>query len=42
MKIKIQIKSVLGDVLFELEKENNTLKHTLIEAVKDKYNLRDA
>ena len=42
MKIKIQIKSVLGDVLFELEKENNTLKHTLIEAVKDKYNLRGA
>ena len=42
MKIKIQIKSVFGDVLFELEKENNTLKHTLIEAVKDKYNLRGA
>ena len=42
MKIKIQIKSVLGDVLFELEKENNTLKHTLIEAVKDKYNLGGA
>ena len=29
MKIKIQIKSVLGEVLFELEKENNTIKETL-------------
>ena len=42
MKIEIQIKSVSGDVLFELEKENNTLKHTLIEAVKNKYYLGDA
>ena len=33
-KIKIQIKSVLGDVLFEYEKENNTIKDTVEEAVR--------
>ena len=27
-KIKIQIKSVFGYVLFEYEKENNTIKET--------------
>ena len=32
--IKIQIKSIWGEVLFEYEKENNTLKDTLIEAIK--------
>ena len=32
--IKIQIKSIWGEVLFEYEKENNTLKDTLEEAVK--------
>ena len=32
--IKIQIKSRFGSVLFEYEKENNTIKDTLIEAVK--------
>ena len=32
--IKIQIKSIWGSVLFEYEKENNTIKDTLIEAVK--------
>ena len=32
--IKIQIKSRWGSVLFEYEKENNTIKDTLIEAVK--------
>lgn len=38
MKIKIQIKHwVTGAVLFEFEKENNTIKDTLIEA-----NLRGA
>ena len=42
MKIKIQIKSVLGKVLFELEKENNTIKETLEQAVKDNANLRNA
>jgi len=30
--IKIQIKSVFGKLLFEHEKENNTIKDTLIEA----------
>ena len=33
-KVKIQIKSVFGNVLFEYEKENNTIKDTLVEAVK--------
>jgi len=42
MKIKIEIKSVLGKVLFELEKEDNTVKKTLIEAVKGDTNLRGA
>ena len=32
--IKIQIKSIWGEVLFEYEKENNTIKATLEEAVK--------
>lgn len=32
MKIKIDIKSVFGDVLFSFEKENNTIKDTLVEA----------
>ena len=34
MKTKIQIKTALGSVLFELEKENNSVKDTLVEAVK--------
>ena len=42
MKIKIQIKSVLGEVLFELEKENNTIKETLEQAVKEYANLEYA
>ena len=37
MKIKIDIKSVFGKVLFSFEKENNTIKDTLVEA-----NLRGA
>ena len=32
--IKIQIKTIWGKVLFVYEKENNTLKDTLIEAIK--------
>ena len=40
--IKIQIKSVFGEVLFEYEKENNTIKDTLIEAVKRGAFLRGA
>ena len=42
MKIKIQIKSVSGKVLFELEKENNTIKETLEQAVKENANLYNA
>jgi uncharacterized protein YjbI with pentapeptide repeats len=34
MKTKIEIKSVGRSVLFEFEKENNTIKDTIIEAVK--------
>ena len=32
MKIRIDIKSIFGDVLFSFEKENNTIKDTLAEA----------
>ena len=39
MKTKIKIKSIFGDVLFEHEKENNTIKDTLEEAVKIGANL---
>ncbi len=39
MKIKLQIKSVFGKVLFEFEKENNTIKDTLEEAIKRSANL---
>src|SRR5574344_1450058 len=42
MKTKIEIKSVFGSVLFELEKEDNTIKDTIIEAVKRGANLRCA
>ena len=42
MKTKIEIKSIFGNVLFEFEKENNTVKDTLIEAVKSGANLRGA
>ena len=38
-KIKIQIKSVFGNVLFEYEKENNTIKDTVEEAVRRKVSL---
>lgn len=46
-KIKIQIKSIFGNLLFEHEKENNTIKDTVEEAVKQDAdlggaNLRDA
>lgn len=40
--IKIQIKSIWGGVLFEHEKENNTIKDTLEEAVKQGANLYGA
>ena len=47
MEVKIEIKSIFGNVLFEFSKENNTIKDTIIEAVKrDAYlhgaNLRGA
>ncbi|MEQ9091837.1 MAG: pentapeptide repeat-containing protein [Balneola sp.] len=43
MKIKIQIKHLLtGSVLFEFEKENNTTRDTVLEAVKRHANLRYA
>ena len=42
MKTKIEIKSILGSVLFELEKENNSIKKTLEEAVNRGANLRFA
>ena len=42
MKTKIKIKSIFGNVLFEHEKENNTIKDTLEEAVKIGANLRGA
>ena len=40
--IKIQSKSIWGSVLFEYEKENNTIKDTLLEALKKDANLRGA
>ena len=42
MKTKIQIKSIFGSVLFEFEKENNTIKDTLVEAVMRGADLRGA
>ena len=42
MKKKIQIKTTLGSLLFEFEKEDNSVKDTLIEAVKRGANLGDA
>ena len=41
-KIKIQIKSVFGKVLFEYEKEGNTVNDTVEEAVKISANLSNA
>ena len=42
MKTKIEIKSILGLVLFEFEKESNTTKDTLVEAVMQGAYLRGA
>jgi hypothetical protein len=42
MKTKIEIKSILGNVLFEFEKENNTVKDTIEEAIKQCANLSSA
>ena len=42
-KVKIQIKNRLtGSILFEYEKEDNTIKDTLIEAVKNNADLSNA
>ena len=41
-KIKIQIKSIFGDLLFEYEKENNTIKYTVEEAVRQNVSLNGA
>ena len=40
--IKIQIKSIYGSILFEYEKEKNTVKETVIKAVEDKADLTGA
>ena len=42
MKTKIQIKSVWGNILFEYESENNSVKETIIEALKSGADLRRA
>jgi uncharacterized protein YjbI with pentapeptide repeats len=42
MKIRIDIKSIFGNVLFSFEKENNTIKNTLVEATLNGANLREA
>jgi len=39
MKSKIQIKSFLGNLLFEYETDNNTIKKTLEQAVKENADL---
>ena len=41
-KTKIQIKSIRGNVLFEYEKENNTIKDTLVRAVSEGAYLQEA
>lgn len=40
--IKIQIKTIFGNVLFEYEKKDNTIAATLKEAVRLRKDLRDA
>ena len=42
MKTKIEIKSVFGVLLFEFEKEDNSVRDTLVEAVKQGADLQDA
>ncbi len=42
MKTKIEIKNVYGSVLFSFEKEDNTLRDCLMEAIKGGANLRYA
>ena len=40
--IKIKIKSIFGKLLFEFEKENNTVKDTVVEALNKGADLRGA
>ena len=40
--IKIQIKTWFGKLIFEYESENNSIKKTLLEAIKSDANLSDA
>jgi len=40
--MKIEIKSISGDVLFEFQKENNTQRDTILEAIKQKVDLNSA
>jgi hypothetical protein len=42
MKVNIQIKSIFGKLLFEFEKEDNTIKETVLEAIKSSANLSSA
>ena len=42
MKTKIQIKTISGRTIFELEKENNTIKDTVIAGIRSGANLRGA
>jgi len=39
MLVKIQIKSIFGKLLFELEKEDNTIKETVLKAIESRANL---
>ncbi len=42
METKIKIKSILGELLFEYKKENNSIKETLLEAFKRGTDLQEA
>ena len=42
LTMKIEIKDMSGKTLFEFEKENNTLRNTVIEAIKNGANLYGA
>ena len=42
MKTKIEIKSIYGSILFSYESENNTIKKTVLEAIKSGANLSGA
>jgi hypothetical protein len=41
-KIKIEIKSIFGKILFTYEKESNTIKDTVLEAIKQNADLSSA